>query len=343
MDARRRLVHRDQLRASGRTLAAAMARIGSRHRRDALVRRRRYRAVHRLVRRQAVVEHPRCSPAPLPISRPSSRVAVRTSHPCPPEIVPLRGQLRAPLRTPSKARTYVPVIGFKNFAPRTPDLLNGGPLRFAWINEASMWPFHLPNAAAVYQHGGGPFVPPRIMAACRFLDRPIIKHWLGSDVMRANDPLVQAQNATGQIVHWANSPWLAAELAQAGITAQTVSNLGTDGTMLPIPPGPLTVLAFLPSFEFYGGRDVLALARALPDVRFLVVANDGRHLPHEPNVEYLGYRDDMRAVYDRCHLLLRMPEHDGKSRMVCEALAYGRHVIWNYPFVGSRLATSRPL
>jgi len=247
------------------------------------------------------------------------------------------------VRAKPKIRTYVPVIGFKNFAPRTPRLLNGGPLRFSWVDRASLWPFHLPNAAAIYQHGGGPFVPPRIMAACRLLDRPIIKHWLGSDVMRARDPIAQAQNATGQIVHWANSPWLSAELAQAGIAAQTVSNLGTDGPMLPLPPGPLTVLTFLPNFEFYGGHHVLALARALPEIRVLVVANDGKGLPSEPNVEYLGYRDDMRAVYERCHLLLRMPEHDGKSRMVCEALAYGRHVIWNYPLVGSRLATTRPL
>ena len=247
------------------------------------------------------------------------------------------------MREIAKARTYVPVIGFKNFAPRTPALLNGGRLRFAYVNQPSMWPFHLPNAVAVYQHGGGPFVPPRIMAACRLLGRPIVKHWLGSDVMRAHDPLVQAQNATGQIVHWANAPWLAAELAQAGLAAQTVSNLGTDGAILPLPPRPLTVLTFLPNFEFYGGNDVLALARALPDIRFLVVANEGKDAPHEPNIEYLGYRDDMRNVYERCHLLLRLPEHDGKSRMVCEALAYGRHVIWNYPMVGSRLATSRPL
>jgi hypothetical protein len=247
------------------------------------------------------------------------------------------------MKTIAKARTYVPVIGFKNFAPRTPALLNGGSLRFAYVNQASTWPFHMLNAALIYQHGGGPFVPPRIMTACRLLGRPIVKHWLGSDVMRARDPLVQAQNATGQIVHWANAPWLTAELGQAGIAAQTVSNLGTDGTILPLPPGPLTVLTFLPSFEFYGGHDVLALARALPDIRFLVVASNGKDLPHEPNVEYLGYRDDMRAVYERSHLLLRMPEHDGKSRMVCEALAYGRHVIWNYPMVGSRLATTRPL
>lgn len=240
-------------------------------------------------------------------------------------------------------RTYIPVIGFKNFAPRTPVFLNGGSLRFAWVNQSSMWPFHMPNAAAIYQHGGGPFVPPRIMAACRFFNRPIIKHWLGSDVMRANHPLVQAQNATGQIIHWANAPWLAAELAQAGISAETVSNLGTEGSVLPMPPGPLTVLTFLPNFEFYGGADVFALARALPDIRFLVVANDGRGYPHEPNVEYLGYRGDMREVYERCHVLLRMAEHDGLSRMVCEALAYGRHVVWNYPVVGARLATTRPL
>jgi len=243
----------------------------------------------------------------------------------------------------SGSRSYIPVIGFKNFASKTPDLLNGGPLRFTWISRPSIWPLHFPSAAALYQHGGGPLVPSRLFAACRFFNRPIIKHWLGSDVLRAASPLVQAQNASGQIIHWANSPWLAAELAQAGIAARTVSNLGTDGAVLPMPAAPLTVLTFLPKFDFYGGRDVLALARALPEVRFLVVAAKGDGWGASSNVEFLGYRTDMPEVYARCHVLLRMPKHDGKSRMVCEALAFGRHVVWNYPMVGARLALTRPL
>jgi hypothetical protein len=180
-----------------------------------------------------------------------------------------------------------------------------------------------------------------MLAACRFFNIPIIKHWLGTDVTRAALPIVLAQNATGQITHWANSPWLVDELAQAGIPAQIVSNVGVDGVVLPMPPGPLTVLVFFPDFDFYGGPDVMELAREFPQIRFLAVATDRAGREQLPNVEYLGYRNDMQDVYGRCHVLLRLPKHDGKSRMICEALAFGRHAIWKYPMFGSRLATTR--
>ena len=161
----------------------------------------------------------------------------------------------------NRRKPYVPVIGFKIFASHTPNFLNGGPLKFGWVRNRAVCPAHIPFAAALYQHGGA-VVPERVFAACRFFNRPIIKHWVGTDVLRAALPLVPAQHATGQIVHWANAPWLAAELARVGISAHVVPNTYTEGTVLPMPPAPLTVLTYLPQFEFYGGPQVIAIARS---------------------------------------------------------------------------------
>jgi hypothetical protein len=76
------------------------------------------------------------------------------------------------------------------------------------------------------------------------------------------------------------------------------------------------------------------LARRLPDVRFLVLASERRNRPAPANIEFLGYHQDMEAVYARCHVLIRLADHDGMSQMVLEALGHGRYAIWNYELTG---------
>jgi hypothetical protein len=47
----------------------------------------------------------------------------------------------------------------------------------------------------------------------------------------------------------------------------------------------------------------------------------------------------MPGRIDAATVLLRLPKHDGKSMLVLEALARGRHVIWNYDFPGVHYAS----
>jgi hypothetical protein len=179
-----------------------------------------------------------------------------------------------------------------------------------------------------------------VFAVCKALQRRVVKHWVGSDVLRARETVVQEQHATGLVEHWAVAGHLVDELAEAGISATAVPLSAVDSvTPSPLPPGPLTVLSYLPNrkFDFYSGATVLSLASRFPDVRFLVVGGDETGHPASKNVEFLGYQQQMDSTYARSHVLLRLPVHDGLSYMVLEALDHGRHVIWNLPFEGARI------
>ena len=200
----------------------------------------------------------------------------------------------------------------------------------------------IPLYDVVYQMGG-PLVPRSVFEACKLFHKPIVKHWLGSDTLRLHDPDVQRQCGASIVTNWADAPWLVDELKAEGISCDVMGLSPIAATAeLPLPVAPLTVLWFLPEdrFEFYGGQMALSLARATPEVRFLFVGCERRGRPAPPNVEYLGFLNDIDLAYARAHVLVRMPDHDGLSQMVLEALNHGRYVIWNYPFEASLNAST---
>jgi hypothetical protein len=199
----------------------------------------------------------------------------------------------------------------------------------------------------VYQVGGGPIVYPRLLAASRAAGTPVIKHWVGTDVLRTVLPHVRKQYLTNKVNHWAVTQWLADELraADLGIEAKVVPLSVLQRTEpMPFPPPPLTIVVYAPAnkWAFYRGRLILAIAEKFPDVRFLIVANDGSGLTAAPNVAFLGYRSDMGEIYRRSHALLRFVDHDGLSYMVMEAMEAGRHVIWDRPMPSVRLIADVP-
>lgn len=173
---------------------------------------------------------------------------------------------------------------------------------------------------------------------------PIVMHWAGSDVLHARRTR-SAGRATPALVrgvtHWTGAPWLVDELAIVGVRARWLPHSWVDApaSVPPLPSSaesPFTVLTYLPSarLDFYGGEAVRHLAARLPDVDVLVAGTDT--LPWgAANVRCLGWVADMAPVYARSHALLRLPQHDGLSFMVQEALAFGRHAIWRYPFTGA--------
>jgi glycosyltransferase involved in cell wall biosynthesis len=101
-------------------------------------------------------------------------------------------------------------------------------------------------------------------------------------------------------------------------------------------PETFSVLTYLPEprRSFYGEKLIYSIARRFPDVPFRVVGNGAPNTAAPLNVEFLGYVSDMANRIDESSVLLRLPQHDGKSMLVLEALARGRHVIWNYDFPG---------
>ena len=236
------------------------------------------------------------------------------------------------------------VLGYPRFARRQMAVFEQRGWHCTYVDSAFV--FHaltrVPFCDAVYQIGI-PIVPRSIFEVCRRFGRPIVKHWVGSDVLRAADDAVREQNRANYIEHWADAPWLADELSHAGIEAKVVpvSPIAAVPPM-PLPPPPLTVLSYLPDdkYEFYGAQIVYELARCLPDVRFLVLASERRGRPAPDNLEFIGYHDDVHPVYARSHVLVRMPDHDGMSQMILEALNHGRYAIWNYNLEGVIKATT---
>lgn len=236
-----------------------------------------------------------------------------------------------------RRRSTILMLGFRRLAEPFVSRLADDELSILYGRASAL---RVPFCNLVYQIGGGPVIDAKVFAVCKALQRRVVKHWIGSDVLRAREPLVHEQNATGLVEHWAVAPHLVDELAEAGIRASTVP-LSVVDTVAPLalPPPPLTVLSYLPSrkFEFYSGPTVLSLASRFPDVRFIVVGDDGTDRGASKNVEFLGYQRQMDAVYGRSHVLLRLPRHDGLSYMVLEALNHGRQVIWNLPFESVRI------
>jgi glycosyltransferase involved in cell wall biosynthesis len=64
----------------------------------------------------------------------------------------------------------------------------------------------------------------------------------------------------------------------------------------------------------------------------LIVGGGELRVPAGVEATNLGWRDDLRGIYERATVLIRLTPHDGLSLMVLEALSFGRYVMWSKPF-----------
>jgi len=193
---------------------------------------------------------------------------------------------------------------------------------------------------------GGTWADIPFFRLCRFLRKPVVMHWVGSDVLRAMKAFEQgrlSQHVVETCNHWAEVPWTAEELSSVGIPAEVVplgSSLVATARVSPLPET-FTVLTLLRSTKpiFYGAHHILRLAREIPEIRIICVGHNESpfHLICESlpsNINLLGQLDNLGSAYAESTVLVRMTEHDGLSFMVLEALAHGRYVIWSYPLNG---------
>jgi len=183
---------------------------------------------------------------------------------------------------------------------------------------------------------------PMIYIVSRFLGKRVIVHWIGTDVLyattnRAITPTNLLRRVAYKVVdlHLADFEPLASELKSIGINAQ-VMPLIPNMTLSPEDatwPSENAILVYLPKGreEFYGGSMVFRLAEELPNLRFLIVANSGKGLPQLSNIEFLGWVN-LSTVWKRVKVYLRLTKHDGQAKLVIEALARGKQVIWSYEY-----------
>ncbi len=242
-------------------------------------------------------------------------------------------------------RHRIAVVGLPFFGRRVAHALREAGFAAQYLphpgRKARLWPRTvraLVRADLVYTIGssarrGG---PADLMARAR---RKIVMHWAGTDVLHAlNDWRAGRVSETllARAEHWAAAPWLVDELKPMGVRAEAhplpmVIRTGDD---LPLPEDfrVLVYLATMPhsAYDIDGTMEVV---RALPEIPFVLV---GGYQPRDvpPNLEVVGWVEDMKAQYARTSALLRLVHHDAMSHSVIEALGYGRNVLWNYGIPG---------
>lgn len=180
------------------------------------------------------------------------------------------------------------------------------------------------------------------------LRKPVIRHWIGSDVLRILFlphtlpwSVRMRWRLTKRFItkHLAITEQLSQELKQAGITAAEVpiAPAGLERVGIARMPDEFTVLSYWhdTSHDFYKSTTILRLAQHFPNIKFLIMRAEGMNLTAPSNVEFLGWVQNMKALWDKISVCVRLTEHDGLSHLVLEALARGKHVIWNnaFPFV----------
>jgi hypothetical protein len=194
----------------------------------------------------------------------------------------------------------------------------------------------LGSGADILYQVGGPRVAKGLRLICSLARIRIVMHWIGSDVTEAlRSGSRQSKRDAKGIVHWADAPWLVEELRTIGVEAKLMPLfVSSRAAALPFPRGPFTVLIYLPDsrFDFYNGRMLMEVATSLPTVRFLVVGGKGVAVQRPDNVRFVGWVENMTPIYEQIHVLVRMPQHDGFSFMVAEALRHERYVIWNHKY-----------
>jgi hypothetical protein len=190
--------------------------------------------------------------------------------------------------------------------------------------------------------GPQPFTT-RQLALAVALGTPLVRVWVGTDVLFClEDPAAKdvalrlGRCASAQV---AVAPHLVRELASLGVTAgyaPSLTDLAFHDISLAERHVPRGVLVYLPSErrEFYGGTLVLEAARRLPQMTFHIVADDEHALAGEPNVVSHGWVEDLSGIWEEVGCVLRVTAHDGLPRMVLEALARGKHVIYGWPLDG---------
>jgi hypothetical protein len=188
----------------------------------------------------------------------------------------------------------------------------------------------------------------RQLAWAGLLGKTIVRWWVGSDVLHLFE---QARWQTGAktldrftAVNIAVAPHLVKELADIGIQSRYVPSIVLmNGATSDIGKNPLpqAVLIYLPEnrLEFYGAQVCEKIIKTNSDIQFKIVGDDTHSLAGYENVESFGWVD-MQSVWPEVGALLRITRHDGMPRMVLEALAMGKYVIYAWEFPGCWVAQS---
>lgn len=183
------------------------------------------------------------------------------------------------------------------------------------------------------------------LAIAKFLQKEVIMHWIGSDVLMLNNDKKTIMKLNKVVKsHLACSKLIKDELLEKGINSVEIPIIPNFSNYeLAQMPKEHSILVYLPKGKekFYGGNLVLQLAKKYEKFKFYILANED-YGKEQPNIINLGYvkEFEMCQLYNKISILIRIPEHDGLSLMLLEALIKGKNVIYCYGFPYTKKATN---
>lgn len=214
--------------------------------------------------------------------------------------------------------------------------------RFSFLNTSESWVdkilflVYIFFSDTIYQIGGAS-QPGLALKLALFLNKKIIMHWVGSDVLVAiksyqehtlNENLIQKSK------HLCEVEWIQKELQEARIQAKVCNLAAFPETQKIIPAWPqkFSILCYIGKGreEFYGIHKIISAARSFPQIEFRIVGINQYSNPTPTNMHLLGWVTDMTPEFTNCCLYLRLVDHDGLAFTVLEALSYGRYVAYSY-------------
>lgn len=206
------------------------------------------------------------------------------------------------------------------------------------------------NCDIIYAHA--PYEV-KVYLLAKLFRKKIVTHWIGTDAFLATTHFkfkcysrICNLLTNKQLVVSSN---LKEEIESIGIKESVVvpilpKFISSELSTMEQKNDRFTILCYIiqNEFDFYGGNEILELAKIFPDMEFWILSGDFSNLTALKNVKFLGFisPDKMNSIYEKCHVLLRYVKHDGMPKMLIEALQKGLQVIYNFPFSFTHYCTS---
>ena len=148
------------------------------------------------------------------------------------------------------------------------------------------------------------------------------------------DPKFKEKIRDVKIIHYIGSP----TVSFSGVIIDSIIHPLPVATHFQIEPlqTKKQVLVYAPDItEYYwirfNGDIIKKIVKEFTDVHFIILRNSGKHFD-EPNVECHEWIEDMKEIYKKITVVVRISTHDGQPGTIIEALSMGRHFIFSQEF-----------
>lgn len=180
------------------------------------------------------------------------------------------------------------------------------------------------------------------------LKKKIWMQWQGTDVLNAIKRKKEGNLELKYInksYQSTDAEWLLEELKSIKITCEINHFKWTEYKSLS--PNFSKIAAYSYMIEgkeaFYGWNRLENLAINNPEIEFKIVGTFGKNLKHYKNVHFLGWvnKADFEQMRMETPIFIRLPQHDGYSVSVIDALAAGNEVMWSIQHPNCYFATTK--